>query len=56
MITLWACTTWPLDVVRLNGGPFTSTSVMSSVTIRVPKFIACCFISSIKFGPVTACL
>ncbi len=28
---------------------------MSSVTIRVPKFLACCRISSISSGPLTPC-
>ena len=46
----------PSSVRTTNGRRCRSTSTTSSVTIRVPKLMACCRISSISSGPVTACL
>ena len=46
----------PSEAVSRNGLARKSTSVMSSVTMRVPKLTACCRISSISSGPLTPCL
>ena len=56
MMSACASCVLPSSVFTTNGRRLRSTSTTSSVTIRVPKLIACCRISSISSGPVTACL
>ena len=56
MMTACASCVLPSSVRTTNGRCLRSTSTTSSVTIRVPKLTACCRISSISSGPVTACL
>lgn len=53
MITDWATISWPSSDFIRNGRWDRSISTMSSVTTRVPKFTACCRISSINSGPLT---